>query len=247
MMECNLVLSGGGVRGYAHVGAIRALKEKGVTVSAISGTSSGAMIGAFFCDGFELEEIEEILLKQKPKLGINVLNLRQSILSFSTITGILKKNLRSKKIEHLRLPLHVALTSLETGLQVVVNEGDLVETLTAASALPVFLPSVVINGVAYADGGMSNNLPVEPFLSSDKKLIGIHVNPVQGYKSTMGLRQTIDRSMHIIVRNNILENIKKCDVFIEPSGLVDYHIFELNKIEDIIREGYHYTKEHVKL
>jgi NTE family protein len=246
-MNVNLVLSGGGVRGYAHIGAVKALLERGVDYDAISATSSGAIVGAFLCDGFAPDEISALLTKHKPKLKVNFLHLRDSLLSSKVFADLLKKNLRTKKIEDLKKPLHIACTNLYDGSVKIFTHGNLVDVLTAASSLPVFFPPVTIDDVPYSDGGMSNNLPVEPFLGSSKKMVGIHVNPVVNYTHSPGLRLSIDRSMHIIVRNNILHSIKKCDVFIEPPELVKYHVFELEKADELVKVGYEYVKTKVDL
>jgi NTE family protein len=246
-MTCNLVLSGGGVRGYAHLGAVKALLEKNINFDSISGTSSGALVGAFLCDGFSPLEISEMLNKHKPKLKFNYLHLKDSLLSFRGFSELLKKNLRSKNIEDLQKPLYIGLTDLRTGRTKIMERGNLVEILTAASSLPVFFPPVTINNVPYMDGGMSNNLPIEPLLEKQKKIIGIHVNPVIEYTPSPGLRLTIDRTMHIIVRNAILQNIEKCDVFIEPPALVKYHVFQLEKSDEIIKIGYDYVKNEADL
>jgi NTE family protein len=245
--NCNLVLSGGGVRGYAHIGAIKALMEKGLTFSALSGTSAGAMIGAFICDGFGPDEIAEIILKEEPKPSFNYRGIREGFLSFNSFTKTLKKNLRSKELSQLRIPLYVTATDLHTGAQKIFSEGNIIEVLSASSAIPLLVPPVYVNGIPYGDGGMSNNLPTEPFNGSDLPLVGIHVNPVVEFQKHGGLMHTIDRSMHIIVRNNILSKISQCDVFIEPPALVKYHILERKRSSEIIRVGYDHVINEVKI
>ena len=70
-VKCNLILSGGGARGYAHVGVVKAILESNIEINAISAASSGALLGAFICDGFSPHEIEEIILKHEPQLKCN--------------------------------------------------------------------------------------------------------------------------------------------------------------------------------
>jgi NTE family protein len=247
MIKANLVLSGGGMRGYAHVGIVKALLEKKIHVCAISGTSSGALIGAFLCDGFHPDEIEHIILKQQPQIGFNYKIFSESLLTFSSFTEVLKKNLRSKKIEQLKTPLHIALTNLNTGRQEIVKEGNLLDALTASAAIPVLLPSVSINSIPYADGGMSNNLPVEPFLRRKEMLIGSHVNPLPDYQKKVNLIQNADRSMHLIMQNKVQEGKEHCDVFIEPPALKKFHLFESKKAREIIRQGYEFVKTEMNI
>lgn len=246
-MKCNLVLSGGGVRGYAHIGVIKALLEQGLTINAISGTSSGALIGAFICDGFHPDEIEEILIKTNPKVALNFLHLKDSILSFRSYSDAIKNYLRSKRIEDLQIPLYISATNLMDGKQVVFTKGKLDDILIASAAIPVLFPPVKINKVPYADGGISNNLPTQPFNEDKRTLIGVHVNPVPPYADHPGLMEHVDRSMHLIVRSNIENSIKRCDLFIEPPGLKKYAVLERGKISEIIKTGYDYVKNSIRV
>ena len=238
----NLVLSGGGVRGYAHIGILKALFEQKLNIHAISGTSAGSMIGAFICDGFSPEEIEEIILKHEPKISFNYLGIKESILSFNSVAELLRKNLRSQSFEKLKIPLFVSVTNLNTGLHEIINSGNLMDAITASSAIPVVFPPAVINNIPYADGGLSSNLPVEPFLDGELKIIGSHVNPI-GTWGENGLMKSIDRTLHLLMRSNIAGSIRKCDIFIEPPALTRFHLFESKKAKEIIAVGYDYVKE----
>lgn len=240
--SCNLVLSGGGMRGYAHVGAVKALMENGISFKAISGASAGALIGAFLCDGFHPEEIEEIILKNEPQFSFNYKAFWDSLLSFNSFAEVLKKNLRSKTLEALPLPLYVSVTNLNTGFQEVLVEGNIIDALTASSAIPVLLPPVYIQSIPYADGGMSNNLPVEPFLQAKEKLIGIHVNPLTDFDRSAGMIHATDRAMHLMMRSNVMRSMKSCDLFIEPPALKNYHLFESKKTKELIACGYLHVK-----
>lgn len=240
--QYKLVLSGGGVRGYAHVGAIMALYELGVRFSAVSGGSSGAIIGAFICDGYEPREIEEIIKKEEPAVGMNLRGFRRGMLTFDPVARLLGKYLRSKTFEELSIPLFVGATDLITGRQHIFSSGEIIPALCASSALPVLLPAPEINGIPYGDAGMSNNLPVEPLVGKPGKIIGIHVNPVQPFTRNNGLIGIIDRSMHIIVGNNIRPAASLCDIFIEPPGLMKFHLLQRKKAKEIIRAGYDHVK-----
>jgi NTE family protein len=241
-MRYNIVLSGGGARGYAHIGALKALLEMGVDIAAISGGSSGALVGALFCDGYTPADIEEIILREQPRIGVNVRALRHGILSFASVRALLEKYVRAKRFEDLKTPLFVSATNLGDAKQKIFSSGDLLLPLCASSAIPMLLAPVDIEGVPYADAGMSNNLPVEPFIGRNEKMIGIHVNPVPPYRRNAGLIETIDRSMHIIVGNSTRSSMSVCDIFIEPPALVNYHILQWKKAAEIIKVGYDHVR-----
>ena len=243
-MNINLVLSGGGARGFAHIGVVKALLEEGIGFSAISGTSSGALIAALLCDGYSPDEVAGICRKALPLIHVNI-HFTQSLLSNSTLRTLLEKYLRSKTFEELKYPLYVSLTDLDNGRQVVVNKGDLIETLIASSSVPILFPPVKIGERYYVDGGMSNNLPVEPFIGSDLKTIGVHVNPVSPYNSSMSMLQQFERVVHLSIYENVIRGGRKLDLLIEPEALKVYSLFDTKKIDEIIRIGYDHVKLHV--
>lgn len=242
-MTCNLVLSGGGTRGYAHIGVIKALLERGVEINAISGASCGAIIAAFICDGFHPDEIAEILLKHEPEIGLNYTHFWENILSFDAYVEVLKANLRSTTFETLQTPLHVCVTDLNNGRQVLLREGALLEALVATAAIPVLLPACYINGIPYADGGLSSNLPVEPFINDAHKIIGVHANPITAFDAGAGMIHQLDRSMHLLMRSRVLSNMNQCHLFIEPPALKGHHLFESKKTEELIRIGYDHVMQ----
>lgn len=243
----NVVLSGGGVRGYAHIGALLALYEQGLEVLAVSATSAGALVGAFVCDGFHPAEIKEIILKEEPKISFNYWDFKNGLFSLNDVARLLNKHLRSKRFEQLQKPLFVTATNLQNGQPHVFNEGSIVDALLASSAIPVLFHPVIIGGVPYADGGMSSNLPAEPFYAQAHKILGIHVNPFGDYNPLGPAVQTIDRSVHLLIRAGTRENIKRCDVFIEPQELIKYHLFEHKHTPEIIEAGYSYVNQHIKI
>jgi NTE family protein len=244
MMTCNLVLSGGGARGFAHVGVVKALQEKEITFSAISATSSGAIVGALLCDGYTPDKIADICSKAIPLTHLNF-HLSQGILSIDSLQKLFAKYLRSKTFSGLKYPLHVSVTNLHDGSQVILNEGDITEAVIASASIPIIFPPVFIGGVPYADGGLSGNLPVEPFIGSTHKTIGVHVNKTAPYDVNISMVRQLERMIHLSIRENVLREMKHVDLLIEPDGLADYGLFDTKKIHDIINIGYDYTKHQV--
>lgn len=246
-MKCNLVLSGGGTRGYAHIGVVKALLEKGFTINAISGASSGAIIGAFLCDGFSPDEIADLLLRYEPELGLNYTGFWKNLLSFEPYEKVLRDHIKSSSFESLQKPLYVNVTDLDTGEMNLINSGNLVETLVASAAIPALLPARYLNGKPYADGGLSNNLPVKPFIGAPQKIIGVHVNPIGTFDNSASVVKQIDRSLHMLMRTNISDSIAHCHVFIEPPALGAHHLFESGKTLELIDIGYNYVMRELDL
>jgi NTE family protein len=86
-----------------------------------------------------------------------------------------------------------------------------------------------------------NNLPVQPLLGKADKIIGVYVNPVKNLTDKFRIRNYADRIVHIGLRANIIPSIEKCDLFIEPPGLMDYNLFKASASKKIFDIGYDYT------
>jgi len=238
-----LVLSGGGCRGFAHLGAVKALQEYGIYASEISGTSSGAMAGAFLANGFSPDEIRDIFIE---KLNLNMLSrsgFKLGLISMKNIRIFLQKNLRYKKFEDLPIPFYATATSFTDGSQHIFNRGNLIDAIIASISIPVVFPPVVIRGVPFVDGGLSNNLPVEPFSESKKDIICIYVNPIRTFKTGESIFDVIDRSINLSFREKVNRSSDGCFLFIEPKELKAYGLFDIHKIREIFDIGYGFTKK----
>lgn len=242
-MEVKLVLSGGGARGFAHIGILIGLYELGIRPVAISGTSAGSLVGAFIADGFHPAEVKEIFEKHKFKKSLHFKNLKAGIFSSDSIHDIISKNLRAKNIEELKMPFYVTTTNLENGDRVVFNSGAIIERVVASCSIPILLPPVYINRIPYVDGGVTSNLPVEPFLpKNETKIIGVNVNPISPYSPDTGIIDTVDRTIQLCLKENVMRNAAYCDAFIEPKGIDKYQLMDNEKVKEIIELGYTHIK-----
>lgn len=233
------VLSGGGVRGAAHVGVLRAFRDAGVVPGAISGTSAGALVGALIADGWTPEEVNQMILDElrRPRL------IRKPTLASKRIEAFLRRTLRHACFEDLSIPLYVSATDLEKGGQRVFSSGELIPALMASCAIPVVFPPVQVNGVYYVDGGISNNLPVEPFLAVKDQVIAVHVNPLPLFvPGRRGVMRTMDRIWHLNFREMVMRSAQGCHLFIEPSDLSKFSMFELSKMEKVEEIGFAWAK-----
>lgn len=234
------VLSGGGVRGAAHFGVLRAFAQAGIFPKAISGTSAGALAGAFIADGYTPEEAVELL--REAVRGIHL--IRRPAWASKRIAGFLKQHLRHQRFEDLLLPLHVSATDLENGGQRIFSTGELIPALMASCAIPLLFPPVLVNGGYHVDGGLSNNLPVEPFLQERDRVIAVHVNPlppfIPGRRSVL---RTMDRIWHLNFREMVMRSAQDCHLFIEPPELARFGMFEVGKLNVIDGIGYQWARD----
>lgn len=158
-MDIGLVLGGGGARGYAHIGVLRALLEHDCQPVAITGCSMGGLIGAFFAAGFQPDDMLAFL-EDTNFLNLLDMGMRGGLLGSSKLEQMLRKHL-PERFEDLALPLAVTSVDVQRGELVVLRSGDLVSALLASAALPGIFTPVVRDGRYLIDGGLLNNLPVD--------------------------------------------------------------------------------------
>ena len=158
-IKIGLVLGGGGARGYAHIGALRSIEQRGLKVEAIAGCSMGGIIGALSAAGFRSDRIEEMFA------GLDLIGLldRSSmggLIGGKGVTRHLEKHL-PQNFEDLEIPLAVTAVDVQRGRLVVLNRGRLLPALRATAALPGVFAAVKHAGRVLIDGSLLNNLPVD--------------------------------------------------------------------------------------
>jgi NTE family protein len=244
--KTGLVLSGGGARGFAHLGLIQALNEADIYPDVISGTSAGALAGVLYADGYTPKEILKLMNSgsrfdlMRPALP------REGLLQINGIQKILKTSLRAKSFDELKIPLFVTATDLNNGKAVYFSEGELLDPVIASASIPVIFQPVKINGISYVDGGVLDNLPVKPLENKCRYLIGSFVNPVGYIEKISGLINIAERTFMLSMSKEILEKAKKFDLFVAPVELGNYKILDPEKADELFNVGYKSTKEKLK-
>ena len=234
----SLALSGGGMRGCAHIGVFKRIEELPLDIKEVAGTSIGAIVGAFIADGFSSKEIEEIFITSEFSFDLNYFKFTEAILSSEKMKRLLETNLRSKTFEQLKLPFHVCVTNFKTGKAEYIASGNLVKAILASAAIPVIYKPVKIGTNTYVDGGLSNNLPAEILNGKKFPIIGVHVNPLSLKHKEKSLFQKLDYSIHLSLLEKLEEAKKYCAVFIEPEKLTEFSLFETDHIQKLIKIGY---------
>ncbi|GAB3976566.1 patatin-like phospholipase family protein [Spirosoma terrae] len=241
-MKIGLVLSGGGARGIAHLGVIKALQEMGIGFDQISGTSAGAIAGAFIAQGYSPDESLKIIESSSFVRHIRPAWNRMGLLRLDTIVDIYRKYISHDTFEGLRIPLHVVAVDLNAGEQVVFNSGELIRPVLASCCLPGIFEPFQINKRQYVDGGVLNNLPVEPLEDKVDCLIGSHCNVLGPRKPIRSMRGVIERSLVLAVQTKTKERFTKCNVLIEPPQLAEYGTTDISKARELFRIGYQHTR-----
>lgn len=241
-----LVLSGGGTRGFAHLGAIKALEENGIKPGIISGVSAGSIVGALYADGNEAESALKSLMTKNLLGFLRIVFPSKGLLKMTGFERTLTKTLKAKTFEELSIPLIIQAVNINTTEYTRFEKGELVQAIKASSSIPIVFPPVEIDGNQYLDGGIVNNFPVESLEGKCETIIGINVNPVGEEHNINNLRTIAIRSFHLSMRNHAESRKDKCDIYIEPEKLEKFGILDLSSAEKVFEIGYKKTLEVLK-
>lgn len=235
-----LCLSGGGVRGLAHVGVIQAMQERGMEASVVSGASAGAIVGALYAQGMTPDEMLDFFYHTEIFRWSNYTWFKPGLIDTDKFYGIFKKHMPEDDFESLSKELFVVTTDILHGKPRVFSEGPLIKPVLASAAFPVVLSPVEIEGVLYSDGGIVNNFPIELIRDKCKTLIGVYVNTPKTLKaeeldSTLAV---LERAYHLNIAHQSLSKLPRVDVPITPSRLVEFNTFDTRHLKDIYEIGY---------
>lgn len=238
-MKYGISLSGGGARGLAHIGVLRALEEKGIFPAHIAGTSMGAIVGAFYAAGRKPREILEILKSDSIIKHLQWgLPSGGGMISLEKMEKKLEEQLGVSTFEDLEKPLHIAVTNLTRGKPEVFDSGPLIRPIVASASLPIVFKPVEIDGDVYVDGGLLDNLPLGPLPDVCDKLIGSHVNHISVQKGIDSIREVADRSYKLAIFQSVKMNLDKFDIFFDPPDLMKFKLYDFGDIDEIYEMGY---------
>ncbi len=241
MHKIGVALSGGGARGIAHLGVLQALDDMGVQAQAVAGTSSGAIVGAFYAGGMPPKEVLELVKKVKLFKFMRPALSRTGLLKIERLRKLFEKHLPQTSFQGLTKKLTVVATDIVKGQSTYFSDGDMIEAILASCCMPVIFDPITINGVCYIDGGILNNLPVEPLQPACNFIIGSHCNPVDADFNIKHAKALLERTLLMAIRNNTLSRKEHCQYFLEPAALEKYIGSDFGKAEEIYKIGYDHT------
>ncbi|MEI7457449.1 MAG: patatin-like phospholipase family protein [Nitrosomonadales bacterium] len=155
-----LVLGGGGTRGFAHVGVIKALEAQGIVPDIIVGTSVGSAIGALYAAGYSGFQLQEMSIPMKEERVVDWSWPNRGLFTGKPLQTFINQAVKQVPLEKLRRPFAVVATDLATGEKIVFRTGNTGVAVSASCAVPGVFQPVVINGRSYVDGGLVKPVPV---------------------------------------------------------------------------------------
>ena len=238
-----LVLSGGGARGFAHLGVAKAMYEKGIKPDIISGVSAGSIAGAFLASGMDPDDIFELLKEQD---FMKISHFKMSKQGFIRLDGLkqqIKLHIPFKNLEDLPTPLIVAVCNLNKARIEYIRRGPLADIVEASSSIPVLFSPVKMGADLYVDGGVLDNLPIKPVRKICDKIIAVNISPIHDTEKLENMLQIAARVFHVSVDKSTIKSGRQADLYIEPPGVDHYDILRLKYAEELFHIAYEHTKQ----
>ncbi|MSP53598.1 MAG: patatin-like phospholipase family protein [Gammaproteobacteria bacterium] len=234
-----LILSGGGVRGFAHVGVIKVLQKAGVPIDLIVGTSAGSIIGALYADQANIDAVQTAVIRVGLShiLDFNNVPRSEGVFKGYQLQKFLLKNMKAKRFDQLQIPLIVIATDLKTGAPVKLDSGPIAPAVQASAAIPALFDPVFLYGYELIDGGVSDPIAVDMVQGYHPEVI-IAVNlaeqlPAEIPRTAEGIYKRAFVIMHL---NMNKMSARGADVIITPSvGTIQ--MFDIDKKTQLIHDG----------
>lgn len=241
-IKIGLALSGGAARGIAHIGVLKALEEARISVGMIAGTSSGALIGALYASGLDIETIERVALGLNWKEFADFTLPKMGLISGRGIEEFILEHTKVNDFRELKIPLAVVTTDLTSKKEVVFREGQLARIIRASCSIPGVYTPVKYENMLLVDGGITNILPTDVLRKIGADLvIGVDVNT----RAIIGpepknVFQVILQAWDIISRQGAARAVEDADLIIYPE-IGDISKVDLKRSRELLRTGYQET------
>ena len=237
-IKLGLALGGGGARGFAHLGVLKAFDENNIKFDYIAGTSVGSLVGALYASGLTSEQIIEIS-KTLNKKDIKTNKIMFMPSSTIGIQAIIKNNLGDIDIKELKTPFCAVAVDMKSGNEVNIKSGNLAKAVAGSCAVPGVFTYVDFDDFRLQDGGLQNTIPSDVVKSMGADfVVSVDCNPNRGYGTeSTKLMDILSATIRILMKSNAVKGKFYSDVIIEP----DTKRFKSTKLkgaEEMIEEGY---------
>lgn len=212
-----LALGGGAAKGFAHVGAIKALEAHGIQPDIVVGTSAGSLVGALYASGLDGFELQRVALDMKESMVSDWSLPDRGVFKGEALQEFVNKAVQNRTLEQLPRKCAIVATDLQSGQIIVFERGDTGTAVRASSSVPGVFQPVRISGREYVDGGLVSPVPVKVARRLGADIV-VAVD-ISSRPSQKPLRDTIDVLLQTftIMGNAIAAaELPEADVVIRP-------------------------------
>lgn len=245
--KIGLALGGGGAKGLAHIGVIKALISAGIKIDYIAGTSMGALVGGWFAATGDVDNLEDLILHVKKSDFFSIKGIINhkndgSFFKTESIADKLRKELGNIKIEDLSVPFAALATNAKDGSEVRLKNGNLVDAIRASIALPIVFAPVKIDDSLLIDGGLVNPVPADVVKNMGAEyVIAVDVSSKwftapEEFITSHDTFQVISSALGVIEYQIAKNILKSADLVLRPP-VMSHAWLDFNKAKEIIKKG----------
>ena len=234
-----IALSGGGARGFAHMGVLKALDECGIRPSVIAGVSAGSVVACMYAAGLSTDEMMKVFADKTFNDLAELSVPKDGFFKLNKFIKFLRKAIPIENIENLKLPTYICATDIDHCSAAVFSSGAIAERVAASCSIPIVFTPMIINGSHYVDGGVLHNLPAWVIRDKCDVLIGVNVSPfIHGEKFKPSILEIAHRSYKLMSRNNMEADMAMCDILIQMDSIANHKVFGIKAMWEIAEKGY---------
>ena len=235
-----LALSGGGAKGFSHIGVLMAFNRCGIKPDIMAGVSAGSIASVLYAAGLSPNDIIKCFTDASKFADFTEWAIpKEGFMKLDRFGRVLEEWLPVKNLEDLNIPTVVCATDLDHGKSVGWSKGEIVPRVIASCSVPIVFIPKKINGVQYVDGGVLHNLPAWAIRGYCTTLYGSNCSPLKHPVS--GTKTLIDiayRSYHLMNKANVPQDLRLCDHVIEVNEVSHVSIFDLTALQKGVMAGY---------
>jgi len=239
--KIGLALSGGGTRGIAHLGVLKAFAEQKIRFDCVAGTSAGSLVGAIYCAGLNLNDVIDEAKKVTRK---ELVNRRFALGSDSgNIAKLADRFLQEITFDQLNTPFACVAVDIASGNEVILDSGSVAKAISASCAVPALFTPVIMDDMYLVDGGLLNNMPADVCRRMGADIvIGVDLNHNRGNVGAKprNLLDTFVATWNITTKSTMFKGQMNSDIVIEPE-LTNYKNTVLTNFDERVDEGYRAT------
>ncbi len=244
-LKIGLALSGGGTRGVAYIGVIKAFREAGIRFDFVAGTSAGSLLGAAYCNDMSVEEMTEIAktLKTKDVLTNKLMFIPSKPEKFE---AVIDKLLDNKSFEDLPIPLTVVAVDINTGDEIHIKSGKLAKPIVGSCAFPGIFSPVPYQDYRLVDGGLQNNIPADAVREMGADIVvSVDLNPNRGAGTDSDkYLEIMKASLRVLMKSNSINGYVNSD-YVVKLDLSNFKQTKMEGIDEMIEFGYQTTKAEI--
>ena len=243
--KVGLALGSGGARGFAHLGVIKVLKDEGIPIDLIAGSSMGALVASFYGAGLDVERLYKLSRVFKRKYYLDFTVPKMGFIAGKRVKELIRIFTHGKKIEELDIPIGIVATDLMSGEKVVFKSGPVAEAVRASIAIPgIFVPEK-LGGRLFVDGGVVDRIPVSVAKEMGADIvIAVDVSSVKINEEVTSIFDVIMQSIDIMQMELVANREVASDVMLRPPVEM-FNSKAFTNIEEIIAIGEEEAKKHV--